>query len=140
MTSGQQGSSEQVGRPVPNRSALDAHWQQALERGRLLYQRCGANAWLPPREEDPVSLSPDWNWATASGEAHLVSWVTYHVAYHPFWEDKLPYQVAVVELAEGPRMIAPIEFGETSPSIDLRLRLEIRTDGGQSIPVFVAEP
>jgi uncharacterized protein len=140
MSSGQQEPTEQTGRPVPNRTALDEHWQQALEQGRLLYQRCGTNAWLPPREEDPVSLSPDWEWAVASGNAHLVSWVTYHMAYHPYWEDKVPYQVAVVELAEGPRMIAPIELADTSPCIDLPLRVDIRSDGGQFIPVFVAEP
>jgi uncharacterized OB-fold protein len=124
-------------RPEPARSELDEHWYEALAQGRLIFQRTAVNAWLPPREEDPVSLSPDWEWADASGDASLVSWVSYHLAYHPYWEDKLPYQVGIIELAEGPRLIAPLELGGTTPQAGLPLRADIRFDGGQWVPFFV---
>jgi uncharacterized OB-fold protein len=124
-------------RPEPVRSELDKHWYEALSQGRLIFQRTEVNAWLPPREEDPVSLSPDWEWVDASGEAALVSWVSYHMAYHPYWEDKLPYQVGIVELAEGPRFIAPLELAGSAPEAGLRLRVDIRFDGGQWVPFFV---
>ena len=42
------------------------------------------------------------------GKAKLISWVVFHRAFHPAFEDRLPYNVAVVELAEGPRMITNI--------------------------------
>ena len=67
----------------------------------------------------------------------LISWVTYHLAYHPYFEDKLPYQVAVVELAEGPRMLAPLDLGGVPPRIEMALRLDIRHDDGQWLPTFV---
>jgi uncharacterized OB-fold protein len=38
----------------------------------------------------------------------LYSWVIYHVAFHPEFRDRLPYNVALVELDEGPRMITNI--------------------------------
>ena len=47
----------------PERSELDEHFHEALGDGRLLFQRTEKNAWLPPRSEDPVTLSPDWEWA-----------------------------------------------------------------------------
>ncbi|MEU6644069.1 OB-fold domain-containing protein [Saccharomonospora sp. NPDC046836] len=124
-------------RPVAERTELEQHFHDELAGGRLVFQRTPANAWLPPRSEDPVTLSGDWEWAEASGAATLVSWVTYHIAYHPYFEDKLPYQVAIVELTEGPRMIAPLELGGRSPVLDMPLRLDIRRDGGEWIPVFV---
>lgn len=42
---------------------------------------------------------------TASGRGRLVSWVVYHTAYHDWFADRLPYNVAIVELEEGPRLI-----------------------------------
>jgi uncharacterized OB-fold protein len=128
---------EQLTRPVAERTELEQHFHDELAQGRLVFQRSAVNAWLPPRSEDPVSLSDEWEWAEASGAATLVSWVTYHMSYHPFFADKVPYQVAVVELAEGPRMIAPLELGDRAPAIDMALQVEIRHDGGEWIPVFV---
>lgn len=137
MTSQKGSLMESIARPVPARTELDQHWYDALSEGRLIYQRTDHNAWLPPRSEDPATLSPDWEWFEATGSARLVSWVTYHRAYHPFWEDKLPYQVGVVELDEGPRMIAPLLLGGVVPAIDLPLTVDIGFDGGQWIPFFV---
>jgi uncharacterized OB-fold protein len=123
--------------PEPEMTELDQHFFASLRDGRLVFQRTETNAWLPPRTEDPLTLSPDWTWAEASGRARLISWVTYHIAYHPYFEDKLPYQVAVVELAEGPRMIAPLDAGGVQPMIDVPLRLDIRTQDGWALPYFV---
>ena len=126
-----------VQRPEPVRNELEEHFARALADGRLIYQRTAENAWLPPRTEDPLTLSPDWQWAEASGRGRIVSWVTYHIAFHPYWADKLPYQVAIVELDEGPRMIAPIEMGGRTPHVDLPVLIDIRYDDGHWIPVFV---
>jgi uncharacterized OB-fold protein len=95
-------------RPVAEPTALGQAYQQALVDGRLIFQRCSVcrNAWLPPRDECPRCLADQWAWEEASGRATLVSWVTYHTAYHPFFADKLPYLVAVIELEEGPRLIS----------------------------------
>lgn len=130
-------SEQTLTRPVAERTELEQHFHDELANGRLVYQRSAVNAWLPPRSEDPVSLTDEWEWAQASGAAMLVSWVTYHIAFHPFFQDKLPYQVAIVELAEGPRMLAPLELGGRTPAIDMALLADIRHDGGEWIPVFL---
>jgi uncharacterized OB-fold protein len=73
----------------------------------MTFQRCAecGHAWLPTREECPKCWSPDWRREEASGEAKVVSWVVYHTAFDKRFAERLPYNVALVELAEGPRMI-----------------------------------
>ncbi|MFC9838418.1 Zn-ribbon domain-containing OB-fold protein [Rhodococcus sp. NPDC127530] len=127
----------QAALPVPDLDELEQHFFDALRAGELVFQKSAVNAWMPPRTEDPVSLSPDWEWVAASGSARLVSWVTYHIAYHPYFEDKLPYQVAVIELDEGPRMIAPLDLRGSDPIVDMPMQLDIRTADGWPLPVFV---
>ncbi len=141
MTAGKDSPMQTATRPVQERSELDEHFHTALGEGRLIFQRTEKNAWLPPRSEDPVTLSPEWEWewewAQTSGDAGLVSWATYQIAYHPYFEDKLPYQDAVVELGEGPRMIAPLDLRGRTQHIDMALRLDIRHDDGQWLLTFV---
>lgn len=127
----------QAALPVPDLDELEQHFFNALRRGELLFQKSSVNAWMPPRTEDPVSLSREWEWVAASGSARLISWVTYHIAYHPYFEDKLPYQVAVIELDEGPRMIAPLDLSGVSPIADMPMRLDTRIAEGWPLPVFV---
>lgn len=123
--------------PEPELSELDEHFFEALREGRLIYQRSGESAWLPPRTEDPVSLSTQWDWDEASGRARLVSWVTYHIAYHPYFEDKLPYKVGVIELEEGPRLIAPVDAASATLTIDCEMTLDIREEDGWALPYFM---
>ena len=89
--------------------ATQPYWD-ALREGRLTYQHCHhcKNNWLPARGECPKCLEADWSWQPASGKARLISWVVFHRAFHPAFADRLPYNVAVVELAEGARMITNV--------------------------------
>lgn len=126
--------------PVPVRDGLTTPYWQALEQGILTFQRCAAcnAAWLPPRGECPECLAADWRWESASGRGKLVSWVVYHVAYHPAFKDRLPYTVAVVELAEGPRLISNV-IGAADPEslrIDQGLRLVVEHEHGFALPRF----
>jgi uncharacterized OB-fold protein len=82
------------------------HHREALAGGKLEFQQCACgNRWLPPRDFCPQCLGADWRWVQASGRGRLVSWVVYRVAYDESRASGLPYNVAVVELEEGPRLI-----------------------------------
>lgn len=89
---------------------LNQPYWDALADGRLTFQRCKhcQNAWLPQRNECPKCLESDWGWEDASGSARVVSWIVYHTAYDDAFKDRVPYNVAIVELAEGPRMVTNI--------------------------------
>ena len=135
-------SAETADFPVPRPDAASAPYWQALAQGRLTFQRCAhcGNAWLPPRTECPRCLAPDWSWEQASGRGRLISWIVYHVAYHPAFADRIPYTVAVVELDEGPRLISNI-VGVDDPEalrIDQALTLAIEQEHGVAVARFTA--
>lgn len=126
--------------PAPEVTELSAPFWHSLKSGVLSYQRCQAcgHAWLPARSECPGCLAVDWIWAPASGGARLISWVVFHVAYHKAFEHRLPYNVAVVELDEGPRLISNVVgvADANTLRIDQRLRLRIEDEGGTAVPRF----
>lgn len=94
---------------VPEIDAVNKPYWDGLADGKLLYQSCPCgHRWLPARLCCPSCLSPNWRWVAASGRGRILSWVVYHVAYHDSLKDKLPYNVAVVELDEGPRLLTNI--------------------------------
>ena len=126
--------------PAPERDALNTPYWDSLTQGVLSYQHCNAcgHAWLPARTECPHCLEADWRWKAAAGGAKLISWVVYHMSYHPAFKDRLPYAVAIVELDEGPRLISNVIGVDDAESlkIDQRLRLVIEDESGTAVPRF----
>ena len=118
------------------------HWE-GLKKGELRFQRCGAcgHAWLPAREQCPSCLSPEADWEVASGKASLVSWITYHVAFNKAFKDRIPYIVAIVALAEGPRMLTNVVNVESEEvlTIDMPLVLAIAWEGETAVAHFRPE-
>jgi len=123
--------------PAPQRTPLNEPYWAALDRGQLSFQRCCrcGNAWLPARAECPRCLHAAWEWQPASGRGKLVSWVVYHRAYHPYFAGRVPYNVALVELDEGPRLISGI-VGGGEPAVGRALALQIEREAGLALPRF----
>lgn len=125
---------------LPEPSPELAEHRATLADGRLTFQRCErcANAWLPPRDHCPRCLSPAWRWEDASGAAKVVSWVLYHRAFHPAFADRVPYNVIVAELAEGPRLISNVIGidGTSGLGIDVSLRFAAETEGDVPVARF----
>lgn len=123
--------------PLPDVTPLSEPYWAALRQGHLAFQRCRCGyAWLPPREECPHCLAADFKWEPAGGDARLLSWVVYRTAYHPAFKERLPYVVAVVELAEGPRLITNIVPAHSALSIDMPVRLAIEEENGFALARF----
>lgn len=115
------------------------YWS-ALAEGRLVCQHClnCGHDWLPPRPNCVSCLGTDIEWRDCSGQGRIVSWVVYHKAYAPHLADRLPYNVAIVELAEGPRLLTNII---DSPDGSLlkegaAVELAIEEDFGRALPRF----
>lgn len=124
-------------RPEPTEHGR-AFWD-ALQDGRLTFQRCAGcgHAWLPARAHCPKCLSPEWRREDAGGRARLISWVVYRIAYHPAFESRLPYVVAVVELDEGPRMISNVVRADpASLRIEQPLALVVEREDDVAVPRF----
>ncbi|MET9805324.1 bifunctional MaoC family dehydratase N-terminal/OB-fold nucleic acid binding domain-containing protein [Streptomyces halstedii] len=90
-------------RPAVNRD--NAFFFEGAERHRLLIQRCTGCRTLrhPPGPCCPGCGSLEWDTVEASGKGHVYSFVVSHHPRHPAFTS--PYLVAVVELAEGTRLV-----------------------------------
>lgn len=97
-------------RPVPLPDDASAGFWDACAQHRLVIQRCDACGVLrhPPRPMCPSCSSFDAGWVDASGRAKVWSWVIAHKPVLPAFAEKVPYNVVVVELEEGVRMIGNI--------------------------------
>jgi uncharacterized OB-fold protein len=125
--------------PQPDITALNKPWWDALAAGSLTFQYCSCNhKWLPPRAHCPICLSSNWRWETASGCGILLSWVVFHVSYHEAFARRLPYNVAVVELIEGPRLVSSVINSPDGSGLEIGIILDliIEQEDGISIPRF----
>ena len=84
-------------------------WEGCAE-GVLRVQRCGACGHLryPIAPWCPECLDERWDWEGLSGRGSVLSKLVFHQSYHPAWKDRIPYNVVLVQLEEGPRMISNI--------------------------------
>jgi uncharacterized OB-fold protein len=115
-------------------------WAAARDR-RLLIKRCGdcGAAHHYPRPFCPRCWSTNVSWEEASGDAVLYTWSVVHQNDLPPFPERVPYVAAVVDLAEGPRMMTTVvECDPTSLTVGMALRVtyEDRTDD-VTVPVFV---
>jgi uncharacterized OB-fold protein len=126
----------------PHRPTVDGDsesWWQAIQDRRLLINRCGAcgrNS-LYVRPFCPHCWSEDVTLTPASGRASLYTWSVIHQNAAPF-DAHTPYVVAMVDLAEGPRLMTVIE---DCPIESLRAELQLTIafrddDDGFTVPVF----
>ena len=82
-----------------------------LREHKLTAQRCKSCDKFfsfPPQGSCPHCLSPEYDWVTLSGKGKVYSFVTYHRAWHPAYQEKVPYNVSLIDLQEGPRLISNV--------------------------------
>ncbi len=126
-------------RPVPQPDEVTRPFWDACRHRQLRFQRCGVcgHRWLPASVVCPRCWSATTEWIPASGNATVFSFAGYRRAYHPAFEALLPYVVAVIELAEGPRLISNVI--DAVPE-DIRVGMNVQLDfievGGTPLPVF----
>lgn len=103
--------------PGADRPTIDAtsapYWDAARE-GRLLIAACGACGLRHhyPRPMCPFCWSDQVEPLEASGQGSLHTYSVIHVNDLAPFRNRLPYIAALVDLAEGPRVITTIEGAE----------------------------
>lgn len=113
------------------------YWDGAAA-GELRIQRCRdcGQAYFYPRPDCPHCASADTEWFTASGDATLHSYVINHRPAPGF---DPPYVIAVVELAEGPRLMSTVVGVDPTPEnlvLDMPVHVQFEQRGEMAIPVF----
>ncbi len=114
-------------RPVPKPTPETQHFWDGTKNGELILQKCKdtGQAYFPPRPFSPYTGSRNVETFKASGKGILYSYVISHRA-PPNFKMPAPYAIAIVELAEGPRMMANIvDCPQTPEALVLDMPLEV---------------
>jgi uncharacterized OB-fold protein len=124
---------------LPEPDAFTRPYWEAAADGTLLLRRCRAceRAHHYPREFCPHCWSEDVAWERASGRAVLYTWSVVHRNDLPPFGTRTPYIAAVVDLAEGPRMMTEIVATEGGDlRVGMPLEVTFRQVADFSVPVF----
>jgi hypothetical protein len=100
--------------PVPD-PETEPYWE-GVQRRELLIPRCKGcgTRWFPPSASCPACSAFDHEWVPASGRGEIVTYTVIHRAPGPAFAERTPYVLAIIQLAEGPRMLTNVV--ECSPS------------------------
>lgn len=130
---------------IPGMTELTRPYWDAARDGRLVLQECPECHRL---RHPPLPACPDCRhggmpgWREVSGTGTVY---TYTVVRHPThfaFADKVPYVVALVELTEGPRLVAGITGCQPD---EVRAGMPVRVvfrevAGGVTLPYFEPAP
>lgn len=100
-----------VPRPLPQPSLDNEAWWAGLRRHELLAQECRRCSRLvfPPQPMCPYCRSLEMGWRKSGGKGRVHSWIVVHRPSYPYFADKVPYVVVLVEMEEGFRVVGSID-------------------------------
>lgn len=97
-------------KPLPVIEDWNRPFWDALRGGELRMQKCTDCG----RIRYPISsicsdcLSAEHEWIPLSGRGSIMSYIVVHQVYNKAFADDVPYNVALIQLDEGPRMFSNI--------------------------------
>ncbi len=96
-------------KPLPTLTGDNRPFWDNCRAWRLCLQQCACgHLRYPISPFCPQCLSGAFEWTPVSGRGTVFSYVVFHQAYHPGFKEDVPYNVALVQLEEGPRMYSNI--------------------------------
>jgi len=113
--------------PAPYASWETRGWWEGAGRGEVVLQRCGACGLVQhkPRALCTACLDDTLEHFVASGRGVVHTFTVTHQNLVPPFRDHLPYVMAYVELAEGPRVFTCIVGCEPA---DVRIGMAVVAD------------
>jgi uncharacterized protein len=116
-------------KPLPAISPLNQPYWDGLRNHELQLPKCDGcgKIWAPPSPRCPACWSRNFTWTRLSGHGRVSSWVVFHQSYFRSFESDLPYNVAEVELEEGPRLLTNL-IGIDNDAIRIGLPVEVVFD------------
>jgi hypothetical protein len=130
-----------VPRPFPYPDRDTAPFWEAQNNRELKFQRCTqcATVRYPVGPLCPMCRSFDTEWITSTGRGIIYSYTVVRHQTHPAFP--APYTMLLVELEEGPRVIAQLAAPpETPVAISAPVHVEWEETEHQVLPVFVLDP
>lgn len=130
-------------RPKPVLDPWNSPFWGGVAEGHLRLQKCEAcsSYWFPPGPRCPECGSAAWTWSDVSGNGVVLSYCTFHQGYFPGLAAITPYEVAIVQLDEGPKLVSNIVVPSGAPSTNIGDRVKVlfwADSEGFRVPVFEA--
>ena len=99
-----------IDKPLPVINEDGEPYWEGTKAGELRAPRCQdcRHLWFPPAIVCPKCLGQNIAWERLSGRGSIYTFIVVHRPQHPAFLPEAPYNVAIVELAEGIRMHANI--------------------------------
>jgi hypothetical protein len=116
-------------KPLPTLNKDNRPFWEGCKEGKLRMQRCGACAHIrfPINTVCPRCLSPDFSWQDLSGRGTVFSYIVFYQVYNKAFAQDVPYNVALVQLEEGPRMYSNV-VGVPNDAVKVGDALEVVFD------------
>jgi uncharacterized OB-fold protein len=107
-------------KPLPKPSPTSRPFWDAAKRHELMLQRCAACSKFVyyPRDRCPHCFADKLQWQRVSGKGTIYSYTVVRRASARSFADG-PYVLAIVELAEGPRMTTNISAPPEQVRVDM---------------------
>jgi uncharacterized OB-fold protein len=116
-------------KPLPIKTADNARYWESAKAHALELPRCGQCGTFryPPGSCCPRCLSDEVDWQPVSGRGTIYSFIVVHQRYDPSFAGDLPYNVAVVQLEEGPRLVTNI-VGIPNDALTIGMTVQVTYD------------
>lgn len=133
---------ENSAKPVPIPTPeTEAFWEGCAE-GRFLLQHCGDCKHLQfyPRPVCTRCHGANLEWRAADGGGCIHSYTTVYRGPGPAFDADVPYLLVLVDLDEGPRIMANLRATPEDVEIGSRVRLYFEPRGGVHLPQVELAP
>lgn len=116
-------------KPVPILGDDNRPFWEAARRNELRMQKCldCGHIRYPINHVCPKCLSENAEWKQLSGRGEVFSYIVFHQVYHPGFAQDVPYNVAMIQLEEGPRMISNV-VGVPNDQVRVGDKVEVTFD------------
>jgi len=97
-------------KPLPTLDDGNRPFWTAAREGKLALQHCAdcGKPRYPINHVCPHCLSDKFQWKAVSGRGAVYSSIVFHQIYNQAFAGDVPYNVSLIQLEEGPRMISNV--------------------------------
>ena len=113
-------------KPLPSIDEENKPFWEACKKHELRLQKCTSCGTIrfPITPICANCMSMDYEWAKMSGRGKVYSYSIIRRASHPAFAGEIPYDVAIIQLEEGPRMISSV-VGIDSREVRIDMPVEV---------------
>lgn len=128
-----------MGKPIPETTLLTAPYWDRIQEKKLCVQICQSceEYIFYPKAWCPHCMGMELGWAELSGNGEVFAFSIVHQAPIESYRGEEPYILAIIQLEEGPQMMANIiECDPKQVEIGMKVKVVFENRDGFYVPQF----